>query len=453
MTELLTRPVPAPEQNVTELADELKDLLTGAVDVLEVTAGLEAKGIGDRTAHRYGHPDVFALASRLYESTVRRPAFARPAANPWVPDEPLWRRGGRHVLRGLLFGLPGMGYVAVGSLLGEQAAGLLLTLALVLCWPLGQGLAALAYSRPTPGAARRVLGRGVLACAPAMALVCAALGAALGASPVVVAVACAQSLYLLASTAALVTGAEGWLLLTLLPGMAVTFAGMHVYLLLAGWAVTCLAVVALAYERTRGGTDSGVSWIAMRVAASYAAFGLLAAGLLTFTVVAAYAGYGPPPEATGVATAALSVSMGPAEWVLSTFRARGHELLQAAHSLREFALDVRTTLIDLVTRFLAVLAVLLGVALAVAGPFQGFTRMSACSLLLGGALVVALMLQSCGRTTASLVCCALALAGETAALVVSAAEPAVIQLCGAAALFTVLLTYAVVVLGRATAHR
>jgi len=362
MTGVLIRPGPTAERDFTELADEMRELLAGAVDALEVAAGLEAKGMSDKTARRYGDPDVFALAARLYECTVRRPAFTGPAANPWRSQEPKWRRGGRHVLRGLLFGLPGMGYVAAAPLLDEPSTGLVLTLALVSCWPLGQGLAALACSRAAPAASRRVLRRGVLAGTAAMVPVCAALGAVLGAGPAVVALACAQSLYLLAATAALVTGGEVWLLLVLLPGLSVSFAGPSWQLVLAGWTVTGMGVLALAHERTRGGTATGMSWPSLRIALPYALFGLLVGGLLTFTLIAAYTGYGTPPAATSAAMVALSLAMGPAEWVLYDFRARGHELLQEARSLGEFALHVRVTLLELVVRFLAVLAVLLGPA-------------------------------------------------------------------------------------------
>lgn len=453
MSRVLSRPGPTVERDFTELADEMRELLAGAVDALEVAAGLEAQGMNDKTARGYGHPDVFALAARLYERTVRRPVLTGPAANPWRSPEPTWRRGGRHVLRGLLFGLPGMGYVAAAPLLGRSSAGLVLTLALVSCWPLSQGLAALACSRTAPAAARRVLRHGVLAGTAAMVPVCAALGALFGTGPAVVALACAQSLYLLAATAALVTGGEVWLLLVLLPGLSVSFAGPPWQLVLTGWAVTGTGVLALAYERTRGGTATGVSWSSLRIALPYALFGLLAGGFLTFTLVAAYAGYGAPPPATSAAMVALSLAMGPAEWVLYDFRARGHELLQETRSLKEFALHVRVTLLELVVRFLAVLAVLLGLAFLAAGTSPGLTRVAACSLLTGGALFVALMLQSCGRMAAPLICCGAVLAAETAVLVLAAPPPSAVQLYGAAALFTVLLAYAVAVLGRATAHR
>lgn len=447
--EMLTRPL---VRDLGELRERMTDLVTGAVDVLEVTAGLEAEGIGDKIAREYGEADVFTLAARLYDESVRRPKKLSADPNPWAVTTSVWRHGGRYVVRGLLFGLPGAGYVAISSLLGQKSAGLVLTLSLVLCWPVSQGIAALAYSRPSPSATRRVLRMGVVYGVPFMTLVSLVLGQVLGSGYAVIAVACAQSVYLLAATAALVMGAELWLLLALMPGVAVTFSGLPGQLVIVGWAVTGAAVLAIALERTAGSARSGVSWAALRLVAPYALFGLLAGGLLTFTIVAAYAGYGAPPASTSAAMVALSVSMGPAEWVLHSFRARGHELLKSSHSLRMFVIDVRLTLFDLLCRFLAALGVLLGGAILLADQ-SGGVQTFCCYLLLGGALVVALMLQSCGQTAASLVCCSLTLAVEMTVMFTAAPDPGSVQLAGAVVLFTVLLSYAVVVLGRATCHR
>ncbi|MCD0451297.1 hypothetical protein LO762_19140 [Actinocorallia sp. API 0066] len=464
MTELLTRPgaqgddadeadlAGALVPDETELPERLPGLLAGAVDPLEVAAALEAEGFGDRAARRYGFPDVFTLGERLYAGSIRRPPRPVAFTNPWAAQAPVWRTALRYVLRGALFGMPGLGYVAAGPLLARDAGGLVLTLSLVLCWPVAQGVAALAYTR-TDGARRRVLALGVLLGTPALALVAAALGLALGAGWAVVAVACAQSFYLLAATAALVTGAEVWLLACLLPGAATTAAGLAWQLQVAGWAVTGLSVAALAHERTREGTAPGVSWIMVRRAVPYAAFGLVAGGLLTFTIVASYAGHGPPAPATSAAMVALSVAMGPAEWLLTAYRARGHALLHTARTPSAFAKAARTAFGDLLARFLLVLAVLLGLAVGAAGPTPGEGAVVACFLLLGGALVVALMLQSFGETAAPVGLCGTVLAAETAVLLAAAPDPGAVQLSGAAVLFAALLGHAVVVLGRATTHR
>ncbi|GGP34214.1 hypothetical protein GCM10010231_00950 [Streptomyces sindenensis] len=55
-----------PADPVKTLLHDHRDLCERAVDPLEIAAGLEAHGLTDRTAARYRHRDVFALAEELY---------------------------------------------------------------------------------------------------------------------------------------------------------------------------------------------------------------------------------------------------------------------------------------------------------------------------------------------------------------------------------------------------
>lgn len=55
-----------PADPVKSLLHDHRDLCARAVDPLEIAAGLEAHGLTDRTAARYRHRDVFALAEELY---------------------------------------------------------------------------------------------------------------------------------------------------------------------------------------------------------------------------------------------------------------------------------------------------------------------------------------------------------------------------------------------------
>ncbi|MFD4020298.1 hypothetical protein [Streptomyces sindenensis] len=55
-----------PADPVRTLLHDHRDLCERAVDPLEIAAGLEAHGLTDRTAARYRHRDVFALAEELY---------------------------------------------------------------------------------------------------------------------------------------------------------------------------------------------------------------------------------------------------------------------------------------------------------------------------------------------------------------------------------------------------
>jgi hypothetical protein len=60
-----------------------RELCERAVDPLEIAAGLEAHGVTDRTAARFRHRDVFALAEEMYvrvpRATEHTPAPVRPA--------------------------------------------------------------------------------------------------------------------------------------------------------------------------------------------------------------------------------------------------------------------------------------------------------------------------------------------------------------------------------------
>ncbi|EFH31053.1 LOW QUALITY PROTEIN: integral membrane protein, partial [Streptomyces pristinaespiralis ATCC 25486] len=48
-----------------------RELCEQAVDPLEIAAGLEAHGVTNRTAARFRHRDVFALAEEMYARVPR----------------------------------------------------------------------------------------------------------------------------------------------------------------------------------------------------------------------------------------------------------------------------------------------------------------------------------------------------------------------------------------------
>ncbi|CAH9418809.1 hypothetical protein SGL43_05861 [Streptomyces globisporus] len=71
-----------PADPVKSLLHDHRDLCERAVDPLEIAAGLEAHGLTDRTAARYRHRDVFALAEELY---ARMPPRAHDLATGGPP--------------------------------------------------------------------------------------------------------------------------------------------------------------------------------------------------------------------------------------------------------------------------------------------------------------------------------------------------------------------------------
>ncbi|WNB86351.1 hypothetical protein [Cellulomonas sp. ATA003] len=98
--------------SVAQLSRTYNELCTQAVDSFEIAAGLEAAGINDRIARMvYNSASVFDLADTLYAMVPRRPIDLGTPTDRW--------RGPilRHLMRGLLYGLPGLLYaVAFGSL-------------------------------------------------------------------------------------------------------------------------------------------------------------------------------------------------------------------------------------------------------------------------------------------------------------------------------------------------
>ncbi|MHA6760362.1 hypothetical protein [Streptacidiphilus sp. PAMC 29251] len=143
---------------------------------------------------------------------------------------------------------------------------------------------------------------------------------------------------------------------------------------------------------------------------------------------------------------ALTVSMGPAEWLLYGYRNRIHGALRAAHSMRGFALlSARSMAVGLLT-YLGLLALLggaMGAALA-KGPVGPVGTELPGLLALGATIWTALLLQALGSAWAAAGICTPA----AAATVAGATEVAV---GGIAALL--LVAVACWSLGRVTVHR
>lgn len=92
-------PVPGPADPVRGLMHRHRALCERAVDPLEIAAGLEAHGMTDRTAARFRHRDVFALAEELYARV--------PRAEGGTAPRPLPRAAGPTPARAALWLLPG----------------------------------------------------------------------------------------------------------------------------------------------------------------------------------------------------------------------------------------------------------------------------------------------------------------------------------------------------------
>ncbi|TGA83386.1 hypothetical protein, partial [Streptomyces sp. MZ04] len=132
---------------VKALMHRHRELCERAVDPLEIAAGLEAHGVTDRTAARYRHRDVFALAEEMY-ARVPRDDDERPL--PMTAPSP--RPSGGSAGWALLALLPGAvcGLAVAGSELTEGRARLAVGLGGVLAVAIALRVA-LRYAPPRSG--------------------------------------------------------------------------------------------------------------------------------------------------------------------------------------------------------------------------------------------------------------------------------------------------------------
>ncbi|MCX4975020.1 hypothetical protein [Streptomyces sp. NBC_00620] len=417
------------EDPFDELAERLADVCGAAVHPDEIAAVLESDGLTqEQITGRYGRRDLFEVAEELYERVPRRFPDPEPPPDPWQASP--WRC----VLRGAVFGLPGLAYVLGAGLLASGTGAIAgLAASALVAWAWNQGLAHRAYVRLASGG-RRAAARSLRVGAPVGALGAMAAGLLLSGPGTMAAFAAGQALYLAAGTVLLVLGRERDLLLALAP----TVAGAASLLL---WdpgplAVTALllvtvaaAVLLAAREIVRSGRTESTAGPGngppVTASLPYALFGL-AAGALTLMAA----------SADGTAVVVLTLSMGVAEWLLYRYRSLGLAALRHSTTPRGFQLRAGRALLLCLAGYLAVLAAPTLIRGVSPGPL----------LALGAVLWTALLLQAFGTAWPPAAICLAAALG--AALGPAAVRPLV---CGCAAAALVLISYAL--LGRATAHR
>ncbi|MEU3299269.1 hypothetical protein ABZ729_05490 [Streptomyces sp. NPDC006678] len=316
------------------LAAELADRIGPAVHAYEVAALLESEGLtGEQIQERYGRPDLFSLAADLYGRVPR--SFPEPpaGADPWAPDHV------RCALRGALFALPGLAYLLTGRLWHAPHAVYALVVAGLLSWAWGQGLSHRAYLRLASG--RREAGRTLLLGAPAGALLASGAGLAVAGPGPAALFALGQSLYLAAAGVLLVCGKERLLLAALTPliaGAAVLPWWEPGPLVRAGLPLlTVVSSIAVAGWAVRGmlRADAAAGAARPRLLASlpYGLFGLSAGALVMLM-----------GQRHPWAVIVLTVSMGPAEWLLYRYRGLSVAALRATADETGFRLRSARTL-------------------------------------------------------------------------------------------------------------
>ncbi|MGW5775182.1 hypothetical protein [Streptomyces sp. NPDC003863] len=449
-----TTPPPAggglADDPLDELARRLDGFVAVAVHPDEIAAILESDGMTDEHIRlTYGRADSFSLAEDLYARVERRhPEPSAPPSGAWHSEL------AGCLLRGLVFALPGLAYVLAAPLLAAQhgrfglPAGTVPLLAgAVTGWVWNQALSHRAYTWLGLGD-RAAAARALLTGAPAGALAGTAVAlatAAPGELPAAV-FAAGQSLYLAAATVLLVLGRERALLGALLPlGGAVPALRWDLPdVLRAGLLLASLAAsVALAALVLRPGVRRGAAGRGGPPRAASLPYGLFGLGSGLLVLHAGVAG----TLVTGAgAVIALTLSMGPAEWLLHRFRYGALTRLRTLTTAREFRRAVTGTLVLCLGGYLTVLlALTLAATLAWPGaPLPTLPRLVTL-LLIGTVLWLGLLLQAFGAVLSAATVCLLAAAAQT---VHPAAGP--LTAGGAAA---VLAALTCVLLVRPTAHR
>ncbi|MEV0964913.1 MULTISPECIES: hypothetical protein [unclassified Streptomyces] len=438
---------------VGELAGRLDDFVAAAVHPDEVAALLESDGLTDeQIRRRYGHEDSFALAEDLYARVERR--FPHAGDPPPGPGSPALLGC---LLRGLLFTLPALGHVLAAPVLagGSTAHAPLLAAALA-GWAWNQALAHRAYTwlglGDRPAAARALLRGAPVGVVLGTAAAAAVAPAAPDHGPALL-FAAGQSLYLAAATVLLVLGRERVLLPALLPLVGgALYAALHP---MPGWAHLVLPVASVTAATglaagavagmLRPAGHGGRCRIGGRRAAPSGLGGSVPYGLfgLGSGVLVLHVALETPPFAV-----ALTLGMGPAEWLLHRFRADSLAGLRACTSPRAFRIAVAAALLRSLAGYLAVLPALMAAALLLwpVGADRPDTATTAGALLLGAVLWTGLLLQAFGAVLSPAVVCCLA---ALVPLLLPGSGP----LFAPAAASGVLVLLVCAQLGRITAHR
>lgn len=420
---------------VSRLSRQLDTLCVGAVDAVEIAAGLEAAGFTDRTAREYGAQDVFGLAEVLFEAT--RPGRGRPGrprlVNPWA-ERPV-----RHLLRGVAFAAPGLLFVACLPAVTTGADRAALVVAMLLGWPGSQGMAYLGHlleGRRHPAGARAVLrlSLGLLALVAALFLAGATLA---GVSRPVALLGAGEVLYLGAAAVVLVLGHERLALAVLAPGVVAAAAGLlggpslvaadpsvgsraaaaGALVSLAGAVVAALWVLG---RNERGDLRSGIAALSPddRLDARWhIGYGAVGGLLVTLPSAAGLTG-----DLVAASLVPVIWSMGLAEWQVVQVRRRSFDLLNEAITLDQFREQAVRLLRRSVATYLAGLVVLTLAVPAVGWLLTGRLPSAAgvgglsFGLYLGAFFFQALILASMGGVRTVVVTVAVALAVAAVAL-------------------------------------
>jgi hypothetical protein len=429
---------------IDELVERIRPWADGAVDPLQIAAGLESEGVTDRiAASRYERANVFELAEDAY----RRIALARAAGSPVPPgvggrpatdrpSQPPRRRGWRDLSHGLLYLLPSAAFPATLALLDHASLVLVVLLTGAVGWVWSSVAAWLAYQylgAGRPASAARVLAWSTVAALPVAGLAGLAVTAATDGGLGLVGLAIAMMAYQMASTLLIFYRGELWLGLMMMPAAAGGIAYLIAGTVVTVWAVAAAglsvaAATALALRHTVA---------AVRRSSGHHARSPMRFAPVTVTLVTVYSGIAAafllhaqmPYLSTRldivVGVAPLLGGMGVVEWRARRYVERAPALLARTYGPEQFARGMLVRLVAETLLCMGAVAVLAGPLLAGLATLNLLTgpaiAMAGASAVLGGAYFLGFVLAEQDRFGAL---AAVLAAAMTAHLGVAALLPA-----------------------------
>ena len=333
----VVRDVPAP----------LMEVVTAAVDPLEIAASLETCGLSNAVVHeRFGYRDVFSLAEQLYSAVEFRPASATELRSN--------RPGGPPDLgRGLVFAMPTLMFAGAAIALHSALSWWTAPLALVCGWAFSQFVAYLGFSREAvaePAGAAVVWGLlGAL-------ISCLCLGligeAVLGGTYSGIAFAAAACAFATAAAALVVHAQERLIALLLIPGAVASLIFVigkpfelpsAVVIALVAGSVGGTVLAALRHVPRRWWRSPALTRAEAPVAARSLANGCCC-GLFLAILVVLQPGDTALRNWPAVAAYPMILSLGVMEWQVRSLRAGTRRGLGSVYHLADFATLVQQKL-------------------------------------------------------------------------------------------------------------
>ena len=350
------------EEGEERLPAGVRDVISCAVDPLEIAASLESHGYANAVVKaKFGHQDVFSFTEELYNSAGYRPAPSSDERRP--------RPGGLvDLAHGAVFAAPVLVFAGAGVASRDWLSWWAVPLSLVLGFSFSQGMGYVSYAR---------LGRSEVPGPPAAWGILSALGASAAASAGAASLwgggiastlfTVGMCVFMTAASWLVIANREGLFILWLLPGAtgsAVYLSGFPFPLssveveVIVGGSVAVTVVTARWRLPRQWRRNAPLSRQEASPAALYFLHGLASGALIAaFGLIQQER---PDKQWAAVATYPLVLSLGAMEWQLRTLQARTRRAMERHHDLRRFARAARAELARSLVLYLAAFSVLVG---------------------------------------------------------------------------------------------